>query len=312
MKIYCNLNKQGEHNMKKWLGGLLLAIAVLTGCNSEEAAVSTDTSNAAANPEVAVDEEHRIIAGTVVLAQILDRLNLEAIAVPETVKDLPARFDGLPNIGNAMDPDAEIIKSLNPTEVLSVSTLEYDLKDKFEQLKIPADFVDLGSIDSMMSEIEVLGERYNRVKEADALIKELQDEIAAVELVADENDKPKVLILLGVPGSYLVATENSYTGDLVRIVGGENVMTGQEAEYLASNTEYLYDANPDIILRLSHGMPDEVIEMFDEEFKTNDVWKHFDAVKNDRVYDVPEELFGTTAALNVPEALNELREIFYN
>ena len=120
-----------------------------------------------------------------------------------------------------------------------------------------------------------------------------------------------MLIILGVPGSYLVATEHSYAGDLVRLAGGENVMAGQEAEYLPSNTEYLYDANPDIILRLAHGMPDEVIKMFNEEFKTNDVWKHFEAVKNGRVYDLEEELFGTTAALNVPEALNTLIDIFY-
>ena len=88
-------------------------------------------------------------------------------------------------------------------------------------------------------------------------------------------------------------------------------MAGQEAEYLPSNTEYLYESNPDIILRLAHGMPDEVIEMFDEEFQTNDVWKHFNAVKNGQVYDLEEDLFGTTAALNVPEALNKLVEIFY-
>ena len=294
--------------MKKWLWGLLFAIAVLAGCNSDEAPNQTATTESAQT----TGEEHRIIAGTVVMAQILDRLNLDAIAIPETVKELPARFDDLPNIGNAMEPDMEMVKSLNPTEVLSVSTLEYDLKDKFEQLRIPVDFVDLTSIDSMPAEIEELGTRYNRQQQAEDLVKELQDEIEAVELIANENEKPKVLILLGVPGSYLVATENSYAGDLVRIAGGENVMAGQEAEYLASNTEYLYDANPDIILRLAHGMPDEVIEMFDEEFEKNDVWKHFNAVKNGRVYDLEEELFGTTAALNVPEALNQLVEIFYN
>ena len=294
--------------MKKWLWGLLFAIAVLAGCNSDEAPDQTATTESAQT----TGEEHRIIAGTVVMAQILDRLNLDAIAIPETVKELPARFDDLPNIGNAMEPDMEMVKSLNPTEVLSVSTLEYDLKDKFEQLRIPVDFVDLTSIDSMLAEIEELGARYNRQQQAEDLVNELQAEMEAVELIANENGKPKVLILLSVPGSYLVATEHSYAGDLVRIAGGENVMAGQEAEYLASNTEYLYDANPDIILRLAHGMPDEVIEMFDEEFKTNGVWKHFNAVKNGRVYDLEEELFGTTAALNVPEALNQLVEIFYN
>ncbi|MFY0741630.1 heme ABC transporter substrate-binding protein IsdE [Solibacillus silvestris] len=300
--------------MKKWLIGLTLSIAVLAGCgNSEQKAESFNTGdeNTSSEQASAVEEEHRIIAGTVVIAQILDRLNLDAVAIPDTVKDLPARFDDLPNIGNAMDPDAEIIKSLNPTEVLSVSTLEYDLKDKFEQLKIPVDFVDLTSIESMMGEITALGERYSRVDEAKALNDELQAEIDAVEVAANNEEKPRVLILLGVPGSYLVATENSYAGDLVRLAGGENVMAGQDAEYLPSNTEHLYSSNPDIILRLSHGMPDEVIKMFDEEFAKNDVWKHFNAVKNGQVYDLEEELFGTTAALNVPEALNQLVEIFY-
>lgn len=298
--------------MKKWLAGLALSIAVLAACGDDQTnEAETSAQQATDGQATQVEEEHRIIAGTVVIAQILDRLNLEAVAIPETAKQLPTRFDDLPSIGNAMDPDAEIIKSLNPTEVLSVSTLEYDLKDKFKQLKIPVDFVDLTGIESMMSEITILGERYNRIEEAKALNEELQAEIDAVEMEASSQQKPRVLILLGVPGSYLVATEHSYAGDLVRLAGGENVMAGQDAEYLPSNTEYLYESNPDIILRLAHGMPDEVIKMFDEEFVTNDVWKHFNAVKNGEVYDLEEELFGTTAALNVPVALNQLVEIFY-
>ena len=236
---------------------------------------------------------------------------MDAVAIPDTEKDLPSRFDDLPNIGNAMDPDPEIIKSLNPTELLTVSTLEYDLKDSFETYKIPADYLDLTSVENMLAEIEELGDRYNRTEQAEKLIAELNADIEAVQTKAAQNEKPRVLILLGVPGSYLVATENSYAGDLVRLAGGKNVMEDQDSEYLPSNTEYLYNSNPDIILRLAHGMPDEVIKMFDEEFVTNDVWKHFDAVKNDRVYDLEEELFGTTAALNVPEALEVLKEIFY-
>lgn len=298
--------------MKKWLAGLALSIAVLAACGDDQTnEAETSAQQATDGQATQVEEEHRIIAGTVVIAQILDRLNLDAVAIPETAKQLPTRFDDLPSIGNAMDPDAEIIKSLNPTEVLSVSTLEYDLKDKFKQLKIPVDFVDLTGIEPMMSEITMLGERYNRIEEAKALNEELQAEIDAVEMEASSQQKPRVLILLGVPGSYLVATEHSYAGDLVRLAGGENVMAGQDAEYLPSNTEYLYESNPDIILRLAHGMPDEVIKMFDEEFVTNDVWKHFNAVKNGEVYDLEEELFGTTAALNVPVALNQLVEIFY-
>lgn len=114
-----------------------------------------------------------------------------------------------------------------------------------------------------------------------------------------------------MPGSYLVATEHSYIGDLVKLAGGINIVQGETVEYLASNTEYLQQANPDVILRAAHGMPDEVVKMFDQEFKKNDIWKHFDAVKNNRVYDLKEELFGTTGNLAAVEALNELVKMLY-
>nr|WP_155273046.1 heme ABC transporter substrate-binding protein IsdE [Lysinibacillus sphaericus] len=288
---------------------LTLLSLILAACSSSDQTEKKETVTD--KEQVTEDSEQRIIAGTVVVADILDKLELDAIAVPETEKQLAKRFDGLPTIGNAMEPDMEIVKSLNPTEVLSVSTLEYDLQDKFKQLNIPVDFLNFQSVDAMLKEITSLGKRYDREAQADALVKDLQKNIEAVQSVAANKEGPRVLILLGIPGSYLVATENSYAGDLVKRAGGINVMEGQDAEYLSSNTEYLHNSNPDIILRLSHGMPDEVVEMFDEEFKTNDIWKHFDAVKNGKVYDLEEELFGTTSSLQVPQALGQLMEIFY-
>lgn len=299
---------------KNWLALLaLMTVFLIAGCSggSGQANNEASTEKVEVSTDTTAKSENRIIAGTVVIAEILDKLELDAIAVPTTEKKLAQRFKGLPTIGNAMEPDMEIVKSLNPTDVLSVSTLEYDLQDKFEQLKIPVHFLNFQSVDAMMAEIKTLGERYDRTTQAEQLVSGLQKNIDAVQTVAANKEGPRVLILLGIPGSYLVATENSYAGDLVKRAGGINVMEGQEAEYLASNTEYLHNSNPDIILRLSHGMPDEVVKMFDEEFKTNDIWKHFEAVKNGKVYDLEEELFGTTASLQVPQALGQLMEIFY-
>lgn len=299
---------------KNWLALLaLMTVFLIAGCSggSDQANNEASTEKVEVSTDTTAKSENRIIAGTVVIAEILDKLELDAIAVPTTEKKLAERFKGLPTIGNAMEPDMEIVKSLNPTDVLSVSTLEYDLQDKFEQLKIPVHFLNFQSVDAMMAEIKTLGERYDRTVQADQLVSGLQKNIDAVQTVATNKEGPRVLILLGIPGSYLVATENSYAGDLVKRAGGINVMEGQEAEYLSSNTEYLHNSNPDIILRLSHGMPDEVVKMFDEEFKTNDIWKHFEAVENDKVYDLEEELFGTTASLQVPQALGQLMEIFY-
>ena len=40
--------------------------------------------------------------------------------------------------------------------------------------------------------------------------------------------KPKVLVLMGLPGSYMAATEKSYVGNLVKLAGGENIIKGTE------------------------------------------------------------------------------------
>ena len=68
---------------------------------------------------------------------------------------------------------------------------------------------------------------------------------------------------------------------------------------------------PDIILRAAHALPDNVVEMFDKEFKENDIWKHFDAVKEGRVYDLTYEYFGMSATFDYPKALDELQPILY-
>jgi len=296
-----------------YIVGLLSMMIILLACSSSTKESKNQAEEVKNESDTVVQEENqnRIIPTTVAVTHILAALDLEAIAVPTTMYDLPERYKDLPQIGNPMSPDLEILKSLNPTEVFSVTTLEADLKNTFEEVGINASYVNLQSIDNMKAAILEIGEKYDRSKQATKLVSELEGKISALRMKVEQKESPKVLILLGIPGSYLVATENSYIGDLVRMAGGQNVMTGQEPEYLPSNTEFLQQSNPDIILRLAHGIPDQVVEMFNEEFATNDIWKHFDAVKNGRVYDLEEPVFGTTATLAVPQALEELIDIMY-
>src|SRR5699024_7905477 len=148
--------------------------------------------------------------------------------------------------------------------------------------------------------------KYDRTEQAEAIVDNFENKLTDIEEKGEGKEAPTVLILLGIPGSYRVATENSYIGDHVKRAGGVNAIQGQDAEYVSSNTEKLQQSNPDVILRAAHGMPDEVVKMFEKEFKENDIWKHFKAVENDRVYDLEETRFGTTANLAAPEALEEL------
>mgnify|MGYP000244044627 CR=1 FL=1 len=69
--------------------------------------------------------------------------------------------------------------------------------------------------------------------------------------------------------------------------------------------------NPDIILRTSHAMPKQVMEYFQQEFSNNQTWQQFDAVKNNKVYDLNNEYFGMSANLQAADALWQLVTILY-
>ncbi len=280
----------------------IILLVSIAGCSSPK----KETAK-----QVKSESKERIVATTVAVTEIMDALEVDLVGVPTSSKTLPKRYKGLPEVGNPMSPDMEKVKSLKPSEVLSVSTLEYELKPVFDGVGMKANFLDLTSLKNMQSSISDLGKKYGREKQAEAVVTKLDKKVASIQKEVKGKKEPTVLILLGVPGSYLVATEHSYIGDLVKQLGGKNIVQGEQVEYLASNTEYLKKADPDIILRAAHGMPDEVVKMFDKEFKTNDIWKHFAAVKNNRVYDLEERLFGTTGNLAAIEALDELKKMMY-
>ncbi|UQZ85028.1 High-affinity heme uptake system protein IsdE precursor [Paenibacillus konkukensis] len=290
-------------NTRRMIWVIALIFIMLTGCSSG--------INMTPPVEASSSDQQRVISTTVAVTQIMDALELDLVGIPKSYKELPKRYDGVTEIGNPMSPDMELVKSLNPTDVLSVTTLEYDLAPVFQNAGVGATFLDLTSVEKMNEAIKTLGNKYGQEKQAQAIVNKYNEKLAEIHKKIEGKPSPTVLILLGVPGSYLVATEQSYIGNLVKIAGGKNIVQGESVEYLASNTEYLQQANPDIILRAAHGMPEEVVKMFDKEFQKNDIWKHFDAVKNKRVYDLEERLFGTTGNLDVNEALDALMGMMY-
>lgn len=281
----------------------MLTVLTLTGCASRQ-------TSSAQEPQPQ-NEQQRIVATTVAITQIADALEMDLIGIPASSRNLPKRYEGVAQVGSPMTPNMEIIKSLAPTEVMSVTTLQYDLEPAFRNAGLTASFLDLTSLEKMSEAILTLGDKYGRQKQANAIVGAYKEKLADINKRLQGKESPTVLILLGVPGSYLVATEQSYIGNLVKLAGGKNIGTDSSVEYLASNTEYLQQANPQIILRAAHGMPDEVVKMFDKEFQKNDIWKHFDAVKNNRVYDLDDELFGTTGNLAAVQALDALMGMLY-
>lgn len=291
---------------KRIIALILSAAAVisLVGCvNQHPESTATKTE---------VNKEVRLVATSPAVAQICSRLNLDLVGVCNTSGTLPEKYKKVKKVGMAMNPDLETIKSLNPDYVLSPSSLESDLQPKYASIGVKSLFLNLKSVDGMYASIEGLGEKFDRKDEADEMLNEFKTFMDKYKDKNKDKKSPKVLVLMGLPGSYIVATDNSYVGSLVKLAGGTNVYgDGGGEEFLTANTEDMQTKDPDIILRAAHALPDEVKEMFAKEFETNDVWKHFRAVQEGKVYDLDSSLFNMSANFSYSDALEALQPLLY-
>lgn len=256
-------------------------------------------------------ENKKVIATSPATVEICNKLDIKLIAVPESDFTIADKYKDLPRIGSPMSPDIEKIKSLNPDCVLSPVSLKNELEKKYKNAELNYEFINLSSVDGMFESIKKLGDEFGREKEANSLIDEHKQYMKKFNSSVEGKKHPKVLILMGLPGSYVIATNKSYVGSLVELAGGENVYTDDSKEFLTVNTEDMKTKNPDIILRASHAMPDDVKNMFAKEFAENDIWKHFDAVQNGKVYDLDNTLFNMSANFNYRDALEELKKLLY-
>lgn len=291
--------------LKKILSLVLAGVMALcvTGCVNQHPEETTSTNES---------REVRLVATSPAVVQICNRLDLDLVGICQSTSDLPERYGGVTTVGMAMNPDLEIIKSLDPDYILSPATLQNDLQPKYASIGVSSLFLNLKSVEGMYASIEGLGEKFGREEEAAVMLEEFDSFMTEFAEKNAGKESPKVLVLMGLPGSYIIATDNSYVGSLVKLAGGTNVYgDGDGQEFLFANTEDMKTKEPDVILRAAHGLPDEARKMFAEEFSTNDIWQHFKAVQKGRVYDLDSSLFNMSANFSYKEALKSLQPMLY-
>lgn len=290
---------------KKILSLVLAGVMALsvTGCVNQHPEETSSTNESG---------EVRLVATSPSVVQICNRLDLDLVGICQSTSELPERYDGVTTVGMAMNPDLEIIKSLDPDYILSPATLQNDLQPKYASIGVSSLFLNLKSVEGMYASIEGLGEKFGREEEAAVMLEEFDSFMTEFAEKNAGKESPKVLVLMGLPGSYIIATDNSYVGSLVKLAGGTNVYgDGDGQEFLFANTEDMKTKEPDVILRAAHGLPDEARKMFAEEFSTNDIWQHFKAVQEGRVYDLDSNLFNMSANFSYEEALKALQPMLY-
>ena len=151
--------------LKKILSLVLAGVMALcvTGCVNQHPEETTSTNES---------REVRLVATSPAVVQICNRLDLDLVGICQSTSDLPERYGGVTTVGMAMNPDLEIIKSLDPDYILSPATLQNDLQPKYASIGVSSLFLNLKSVEGMYASIEGLGEKFGREEEAAVMLEE--------------------------------------------------------------------------------------------------------------------------------------------
>ena len=290
--------------LRKLASIFVLGALLMTGC---QAGGTTGKSEDVA-------KEKTVVAATVSGSQVLDKLDANVVGIPTTQLEMPEKFKGLPEVGQSMNPDLEVVASLNPDVFVMDNAFKDSVEKSLKEYDFNTFFLKTNTYTDYIKSIEELGKTIDKEEEATTLINELKN--IEKEVKSKKGDKaPTVAIIFGSGENFMLATETSYLGDLLKTVGGTNIATeldgSAKSPYLQFSLEQIVQTNPDYILRFAHGNLEETKKSFDKAFDKNPAYQELNAVKNNKVVDLDSNVFNVSANLKVKEAIQTLGDILY-
>ncbi|TVX88410.1 ABC transporter substrate-binding protein [Paenibacillus agilis] len=307
--------------MRRCVGMLLpalLLLGIVTGCSTGGAEKGEGNGEVVlvdfADRKVAFDKTpERIVAlgngevdiiyalGGTVVGRPKDNAGLQN----EAMKDIPI-------VGSVHTVDLEKIAVLHPDVVLGNAPINANDIPQLNGIGAKVVLTHANSIADIRRQIELFGKLLGKEAKAAELTAKLDTGIG--KLKEDPSAaKKRVLMVYGAPGTYLAALPNSLAGNVLETAGGINV-AGQFPsmqnfpQYAQLNTERVVEADPDVILIMTHGDSEDVEKGFIKEMEGNPSWHSIAAVRDGRVHVLPADLFGTNPGTRVVDAVKWIKE----
>ena len=173
--------------------------------------------------------------------------------VGRTDFDRVPELDGLPSVGGGLQPNLEILVSLDLDLVIRFAG-DSDLAtaERLTELGIPHFAVQPDGIEDVLTIIRDLGRIAGASDAADTMLREIRDTLDDVVRRVGNLPKPRVAYILGGDPPW-VAGPGTYIDELMALAGGKNVFDDLGPLYAPVSMEALLDRDLDLIL-LSNGL----------------------------------------------------------
>jgi iron complex transport system substrate-binding protein len=229
----------------------------------------------------------RVVALTPFTANTLAIFGVTPLAIGQTVgggehfSRRLAEVERLP-LAHPNGPNMEQVAVLDPQLVLSAPVWKKG-NDQMRQLGTRVVEIDPRKVSDVPKATRWIGALVGLPRAADELADKQRRHVRAA--VSRARSHPRVLLVLGVGRAAFAFLPNSWGGDVVKQAGGRLITQGLSASggYARISDEYVIARDPDVIIAVPHGNPDEIPRLT-RFLRTNPAWSTTKAARSGRVY----------------------------
>lgn len=305
---------------------VLLGTAVLVACGSEDSATTSTTATSAAGA-AGFPRTLKTVMGDVKIPSkprrvvVLDTGELDDVtllgidpvgAVAPHFKTeggfptyLKGELSGTADVGPLLEPNLEKIASLKPDLILSSKVRHEAVYDKLSAIA-PTVFTETtGGV--WKQNLKVHAEALGLEKEAAAKLKEYETRAAALGAAIRKKDggtMPTASVVRFIAGPTRLYQSNSYSGVVLHDIGFERpksqVSNDPAVTMKDVSPEQIDQADADLVFVTTADTPDKTQE---KQVTSNPVWKSLPAVKDGKVFTVPDETWMSGIGVQAAEQM---------
>ncbi|MCD9874574.1 ABC transporter substrate-binding protein [Streptomyces guryensis] len=305
---------------------VVLGTAVLAACGSEKTDVA-DTAKASGAASAGFPRTLKTVMGDVKIPSqpkrvvVLDTGELDDVtllgidpvgAVAPHFKTeggfptyLKGELSGTADVGPLLEPNLEKIASLRPDLILSSKVRHEKVYDKLSAIA-PTVFTETtGGV--WKQNLKVHAEALGLEKEAAAKLKEYETQAKALGEAIRKKDgghMPTASVVRFIAGPTRLYQTNSYSGVVLNDIGFKRpksqVSNDPNVTMKDVSPEEIDQADADLVFVTTADTPDKTQQ---KQVTSNPVWKSLPAVKNGKVYTVPDETWMSGIGVQAAEQM---------
>ena len=308
--------------MMKYMAFVLLAACtlVLTACGAPATEQATQGSYATITDDngrtVSFDKKpERIVVTSASFLEPLYAVGGTVVGRPDSKSKIPEAAKSATNIGRVYQIDAEKVLALTPDLVILNKGMNEKLVETLAANNVNTLVLDMKTYDDVKREIGIFAALTGEKEKGEQLTSKMDADIAAVRASIPQ-DKKRVAIIHSTGQGLSVQLDGSIAGSIVNMLGWENTAAGMTAldknpDAAPYSMETLVAQNPDIIFVTSMGEEAEIRASMEAMFAESPAWQSVNAIRDGRVYYLPQEMFLFSPGIEYPAAVKYMARLVY-